>query len=206
MSTSTVLLVALGLAAFAAVLIHNRLVALRARVANAYAQIDVQLQRRHELVPNLVETAKGYLRHERETLLAVTEARDGAERCRATAGEDVGARARGRAPAPDGAALGALAGAETALSGALGRLRIVMEAYPEIRADENLRELADDLESTENRVAYARQAYGDAVMAYNTAQEQFPASLVARAVGVRPAAQFELPSSAMRAPVDVSFA
>ena len=203
MSISTVALLALGLAVVAAVLIHNRLVALGARVANAFAQIDVQLQRRHELVPNLVETAKGYLRHERETLLAVTAARDGAERCRTAAG---GGAVRGAGAVPSGPALDALAGAERTLSGALGRMRIVMEAYPEIRADAQMRELADDLESTENRVACARQAYADAVMAYNVAQAQFPATLVARATGVRPAAQFELDSGATRAPVAVSFA
>ena len=201
MSTSAVLLVALGLLALGAVLIHNRLVTLRARVANAYAQIDVQLQRRHELVPNLVETAKGYLRHEHATLLAVTEARDGAEARRREAGP-------GRSGTGDatGDGLDALAAAERTLSGALGRLKVVMEAYPEIRADAHLRELADDLESTENRVAYARQAYGDAVMAYNAAQEQFPATLVARLTGVRPAEQFELEAHATREPVRVSFA
>ena len=199
MSTLTVLLVAAALVGIAAVLVHNRLVALRARVANAYAQIDVQLQRRHELVPNLVETAKGYLRHERDTLVAVTEARDDAERRRRAVGPG------GTAEGTDGA-LDALAGAERALSGALGRLRVVMEAYPEIRADAHLRELADDLESTENRVAYARQAYSDAVMAFNTFQRQFPAVLVARLTNVTEAAQFEPASVRAREPVAVSFA
>ncbi len=196
MSAGTVLLVLCAIAFVAAVLINNRLVRLRAAVDNAFAQIDVQLQRRHELVPNLVEVAKGYLRHENATLVAVTEARNDAESKRAAAS----------APGSGGGALGSLAGAEAALSGALGRLNVVMEAYPELRADAHMRELASDLEHTENRVGFARQAYSDAVMTYETARLQFPNVLIARTVGFAPAEPFDIGSPGHRDRIDVSFA
>lgn len=176
--------------------LYNRLVSLRNRHLNAFSQIDVQLQRRHELIPNLVETARAYLDHERETLTAVTEARDTAE-----------SRRREAAAAPsDGARVGALAAAEGALGAAMGRLNVVMEAYPELVANERLSELHAELASTENRVGFARQAYSDAVMRYNVAREQFPALIVAALCRFAEAVPFELEEPAMRRAVKVSFA
>jgi len=168
-----VAIVALVLVVAWAVAIWNRLVTLRNRYANAFAQIDVQLKRRYDLIPNLVETAKGYLAHERETLQAVIAARGAAmDQLRAAAA------APGAAAAMQG-----LAGAESALGAALGRVFALAERYPELKADVQMRRLAEELTSTENRVAFARQAYNDAVMQYNTAREVFPASLLAGAYG-----------------------
>jgi len=175
------------------IVLYNRLVALRNRVRNGWSQIDVQLQRRYELIPNLVETARAYLTHERETLQAVTEARNGAERCREAAAASPGQ-------------LGQLAAAEHGVVGALGQLNLVMEAYPELKADERMNRLHEDLASTENRVAFARQAYSDAVMRYNTGIEQFPAVIVARIMRFDPADPFEATSDRHREAVTVSFA
>ena len=194
-SLSVALVVALVLLAFG-VWLFNRLVTLRNRHVNAFSQIDVQLQRRHELVPNLVETARAYLEHERETLTAVTAARDTAETRRREAAAD---------PA-DGARIAALASAEGALGTALARMNMVVEAYPELVADERLGELHAELASTENRVGFARQAYSDAVMRYNVAREQFPALVVAALCGFREADPFEIADPALRAPLTISFA
>jgi len=152
-----------------AVTFYNRLVALRNRWRNAYAQIDVQLKRRHDLIPNLVETARGYLAHERATLEAVIRARGDAVSARGTAAAAPGALA----------AMQGLAAAESVLSGSLGRLMAVVEAYPELKADATMEQLTEELTSTENRIAFARQAYNDDVMGYNNAAEQFPGNLVA---------------------------
>ena len=196
MSTGSILLVAALALLVLGALLFNRLVALRNRHVNAFSQIDVQLQRRHELIPNLVETARAYLAHEHETLTAVTEARDTAE-----------SRRREAAATPaDGARVGALAAAEGALGAAMGRLNLVMEAYPALVANERLSELHAELASTENRVGFARQAYSDAVMRYNVAREQFPALLIAGACGFRAAVPFELEEPAMRRAVRVSLA
>ena len=196
MSSGIVLSLVLAAVAVAGVVLYNRLVALRNRHVNAFSQIDVQLQRRHELIPNLVETARAYLEHERETLVAVTEARDTAE-----------SRRQEAAAAPgDAARVGALAAAEGTLGAAMGRLNVVMEAYPELKADERLSELHAELASTENRVGFARQAYADAVMRYNTAREQFPAVIVASVCRFDEAAPFELEESTYREPVKISFA
>ena len=172
----TALLVASGvlivLAAFG-VAVWNRLVTLRNRFENAFAQIDVQLKRRYDLIPSLVEVAKGYLRHERETLEAVIAARGAALE-----------QLRGAAAAPGAAAaMAGLAGAENVLGAALGRLMLLSERYPELKADVQMRQLAEELTSTENRVAFARQHYNDAVTDYNTARQVFPASLLAGAFG-----------------------
>jgi LemA protein len=164
-----------------ALLTYNRLVRLRNEIGNAFAQIDVQLKRRFDLIPNLVETARGYLAHERETLEAVTAARGRV----ATAADS----AR-RAPA-DAAAITALGGAEALLGGAIGRLFAVAEAYPELKADTTMRELSDELAHTENRIAFARQAFNDGVLDFNNAVQQAPANLVARMFGFRPAAMLE---------------
>ncbi|HEX5012239.1 MAG TPA: LemA family protein [Planctomycetota bacterium] len=168
-----VAIVALVLVVAWAVAIWNRLVTLRNRYANAFAQIDVQLKRRYDLIPNLVETAKGYLAHERETLQAVIAARGAAlDSLRAAAA------APGTAAAMQG-----LAGAESALGAALGRVFALAERYPELKADVQMRRLAEELTSTENRVAFARQHYNDAATEYNTARQVFPASLLAGAFG-----------------------
>jgi LemA protein len=153
--------------------VYNRLVGLRNRWRNGFAQIDVQLKRRHDLVPNLVETAKGYLAHERGTLEAVVQARAAA----------VGARDAAASSPGDARAMQGLAGAEAELGGALGRLMAVVEAYPELKADETMARLAEELSSTENRIAFARQAYNDDVTAYNVGVERFPDNLVASAFG-----------------------
>jgi LemA protein len=158
---------------------YNRLVALRNGWRNGFAQIDVQLKRRHDLVPNLVETAKGYLAHERGTLEAVVQARAAA----------VGARDAAVTSPGDARAMQGLAGAEAALGGALGRLMAVVEAYPELKADETMTRLAEELTSTENRIAFARQAYNDDVTAYNVGVERFPDNLVAGAFGFARAEQ-----------------
>lgn len=192
----TAVLVLLGLVALAVVLaiaIYNGLVTRRNAYRNAYSQIDVQLKRRHDLVPNLVETAKGYLRHERETLEAVVAARNGAA-----------AAARAAAANPgDPQAMSAVAGAEGALTGVLHRFLAVAEAYPDLKANTNMLALQEELTSTENRISFARQAYNDAVMAYNNARETFPGVLLA---GRFPAATlFELQVAAEREPVQVKF-
>lgn len=149
--------------------IYNRLVVMRNSAKNAFAQIDVQLGRRHDLVPNLVEVAKGYLQHERSTLEAVIQARN-----QAVAG------LKAAAASPDNAAaVAALAGAENQLSGALGRLFALAEAYPDLKANQTMMQLAEELTATENKVAFARQAFNDAVMAYNNAREVFPNNFVA---------------------------
>jgi LemA protein len=156
---------------------YNGLVALRNRYKNAFAQIDVQLKRRHDLIPNLVETAKGYLKHERETLEAVIAARN------------VAVSAAGRAAASPGEAgpMRELAAAEGALGGVLGRLFALAEAYPDLKANQNMLALQEELSSTENKIAFARQAFNDAVMAYNTQREVFPANLVAGLFNFGPA-------------------
>ncbi|MFZ5491075.1 MAG: LemA family protein [Pseudomonadota bacterium] len=176
-------------------LIYNRLVTLRNRYRNAYAQIDVQLLRRHDLVPNLVETTRAYLQHERATLEAVIAARAAA----------VSAEQRASAQPGDAAALAALGQAEAVLGGAIGRLLAVVEQYPDLKADATVARLSEELASTENRLAFARQAYNDAVMHYNTAIELFPNVLVAGPMGFRPAGLFELEDAAVRALPQVSF-
>jgi LemA protein len=162
------LAVVVALAAWV-VAIFNGLVALRNRYKNGFAQIDVQLKRRYDLIPNLVEAAKGYLQHERQTLEAVIAAR----------GAAVNAAQRAAAAPGDPAAMSGLAQAEGALGGALGRLLAVFEAYPDLKANQNVLQVQEELTSTENKVAFARQGYNDAVMAYNTRRESFPDNVVA---------------------------
>jgi len=148
---------------------YNRLVGLRNRFKNAFAQIDVQLKRRYDLIPNLVDTAKGYIKHERGTLEAVVNARNIAAAASARAAQVPG----------DAAAMKELSGAESALTGVLGRLFALAEAYPDLKANTTMMSLMEELTSTENKVAFARQSYNDAVMVYNTARETFPSNLVA---------------------------
>jgi LemA protein len=192
------LLVFLGLVLVAALLaigIYNRLVGLRNRFKNAYAQIDVQLKRRHDLIPNLVETAKGYLQHERGTLEAVTTARNHAANARQSAALNPG----------DPTAMKNLIGAETALMGSLGRLFALAEAYPDLKANQTMAQLMEELTSTENKVAFARQAYNDAVMAYNIGRETFPNSLVAGAFSFLPAELFVVEEARQKEAPKVSF-
>jgi LemA protein len=163
-----------------AVALYNGLVRGRNAWQNAFAQIDVQLKRRHDLVPNLVETARGYMKHERETLEAVIAARGNAANAQATAAAAPG----------DPAAMQQLAGAEAALGRQLGRLFALAEAYPDLKANQNMMQLSEELTSTENRIAFARQAYNDAVMAYNNRRSTFPAVFVANMFSFAPAALF----------------
>jgi LemA protein len=174
---------------------YNTLVGLRNRYKNAFAQIDVQLKRRHDLIPNLVETAKGYLQHESKTLEAVIAARNAAQ----------GASGRAAADPGDPSAMRELAGAEAGLTGALGRLFAVAEAYPDLKANQNMMQLTEELTSTENKVAFARQAYNDSVMAYNTQREVFPANIVAGIFQFGPAEQFRIENPAEREAPKVSF-
>ena len=174
---------------------YNRLVRARNEIANAFAQIDVQLKRRYDLIPNLVDVARKYVQHERETLEAVIAARNGAR--------DASEAARAR-PA-NAERIGALAGAESLLAGAMKQLAVVVEAYPELKADATLRELSEELAHTENRIAFARQAFNDNVLDYNNAAQQAPTNLVAGLFSFKPAAMLEATASdAERAAVPVA--
>lgn len=175
--------------------IFNRLVALRNRFKNAFAQIDVQLQRRHELIPNLVDTARAYMAHEKETLTAVIEARNQAVNA---------AKSAARHP-EDATAIKDLMAAETALTGTLGKLFALSENYPDIKANQTMEQLMEELSSTENKVSFARQAYNDAVMTYNTYREQLPNMLIANPGGFQQAELFEIDSMDYRKPVNVNF-
>jgi LemA protein len=176
--------------------IYNGLVAARNRFKNAFAQIDVQLKRRYDLIPNLVETAKGYIMHERETLEAVIAARAGA----------LSANQRAAADPADAAAMKQMVAAEAGLSGALGRLFAVSESYPDLKANQNMMQLSEELTSTENKISFARQAYNDDVMTYNTAIESFPGNFVAGFGGFKEATLLEATESPEeKKPVKVSF-
>ncbi len=180
---------------FILVSIYNGLVVLRNRFKNAFAQIDVQLKRRYDLIPNLVETAKGYLKHERETLEAVVAAR----------GQAVAASTAAAADPSSASAMKQLGGAEGALGGALGRLLAVVESYPDLKANQTMSQLMEELTSTENKVSFARQAFNDAVMAYNNRRETFPAVVFAGLFGFLPAELFEITVPQEREAVKVSF-
>ncbi|MFH1351729.1 MAG: LemA family protein [Pseudomonadota bacterium] len=179
----------------AAIVMYNKLITLRNRFKNAYSQIDVQLKRRYDLIPNLVETAKGYIKHERETLEAVTKARN-----QASAANQKAAASPGEPGAMQG-----LIGAETALTGALGRLFALAESYPDLKANQTMSQLMEELSSTENKVAFARQAYNDAVMEYNISREKFPNVLIAGSFGFKEAVLFEISKPEEREAVKVFF-
>jgi LemA protein len=178
-----------------AVTIYNRLVAGRNRFKNAFAQIDVQLTRRHDLIPNLVETAKRYMSHEKDTLEAVVNARNLAV---------AGLKAAAKDPS-DPEAMKQLASAEQGLSGALGRLFALSEAYPDLKANENMMQLSEELTTTENKVAFSRQAYNDSVMNYNTLRESFPNNLFAGWFNFRAAELLEIEDESKREVPKVSF-
>lgn len=171
--TLIIIVAIIAVIAFYVIGVYNRLVSLKNRFENAFAQIEVQLKRRHDLIPNLVETAKGYLSHERETLESVIEARN-----TAAAGLKAAAANPGSAKA-----MADLGGAEGALTQAMGRLNVVMEAYPDLKASQNMQQLSEELTSTENKVAFARQSFNDAVMHYNTYRQSFPPVAVAGMFG-----------------------
>ena len=174
---------------------YNRLVALRNRFKNAFSQIDVQLKRRYDLIPNLVETAKGYLQHERNTLEAVIAARNAASAASTRAAQSPG----------DPNAIKQLAGAEAALTGTLGRFFALAEAYPDLKANQTMSRLMEELTSTENKVSFARQSYNDSVMAYNTARESFPTNFIAGPFNFGPAQLFEIEKPEQKEAPKVSF-
>ena len=184
MGTLLILLIIVAVVAFWAVGIYNGLVRARNAFRNAFAQIDVQLQRRFDLIPNLVETAKGYLQHERNTLEAVIAAR----------GAAMAGLSAAKARPGDPTAMAELASTQGMLEGALGRLMVVAEAYPDLKANQNMMQLTEELSSTENRVAFARQAFNDSVMAYNNKRETFPSSVVAGMFNFSEASLLEIPA------------
>ena len=174
---------------------YNALVTLRNRFKNAFAQIDVQLKRRYDLIPNLVETAKAYMSHERKTLEAVTQARNLATQAGSAAADKPG----------DPDLMKALAGAEGQLGSALGRLMLVAEAYPDLKANQNMLSLQEELSSTENKVSFSRQAYNDSVMAYNVKRELFPSSIIAGSFGFDAAELFEIENAEEKNAPQVKF-
>jgi LemA protein len=175
--------------------VYNKLVTMRNRYKNAYAQIDVQLKRRYDLIPNLVETAKGYIKHERETLEAVTAARNIAYAASKAAAANPG----------DATAMKSLASAETGLGGTLSRLMMVSEAYPDLKANQNMMQLTEELTSTENKISFARQAYNDSVMTYNTDREVFPSNLISNTFNFGPAELFVVDKPEQKDAPKVSF-
>ncbi len=193
--TLLVLVAAAAAFAFWGVGMYNGLVTARNAFKNAFAQIDVQLTRRYDLIPNLVEVAKGYLKHERETLEAVIQARAAA----------VSGLAAAKSRPGDDAAMAQLGSAESGLAGALSRLMVVAEAYPDLKANQNMMQLTEEMTSTENRIAFARQAYNDSVMAYNNKREVFPSNIVAGMFNFAHAALLEITEPAKREAPKVSF-
>jgi LemA protein len=197
-SGTVVLLVILAIIVFGVlfvVSIYNKLIQLKNRFKNAFAQIDVQLKRRYDLIPNLVETAKGYLKHERDVLEAVIRARNMASNAMEKAAADPG----------NTEAIQGLIGAESTLTGTLGRLFALVEAYPDLKANQNMMQLSEELTTTENKVSFARQAFNDAVMAYNTAREVFPNNIIANMFAFKEAQLFEITVESEREAPKVSF-
>ncbi len=195
MITIVIVILLIVLMAIFPVSIYNRLVTLRNRFKNAFAQIDVQLKRRYDLIPNLIETAKGYMKHERETLEAVIQARNQAQQAEKKAADQP----------DDPKAMKELIGAEQALTSGLGRLFALSENYPDLKANENMKQLSEELSSTENKIAFARQSYNDAVMKFNTAREKFPNVIFANMFGFQEAPLFEVEVEEERKAPKVSF-
>jgi LemA protein len=197
----TAMIILFGLLGLAVLLVlfvigqYNKLVRGRNQYRNGFSQIDVQLKRRHDLIPNLVETAKAYMSHERETLEAVITARNAAESARTKVAADPG----------NPAGMAALAQAEGGLGGVLGRLFALSEAYPDLKANQTMMQLSEELTTTENKVSFARQSYNDAVMKFNNAREQFPSNLVAGAFNFTAAVPFEVSDATEREAVKVQF-
>lgn len=191
---AVIVVVVLGIVGFA-IGGFNKLVTLRNRYKNAYAQIDVQLKRRYDLIPNLVETAKGYIKHEHDTLEDVTKARNIAYAASQAAAANPG----------DSTTMKNLVSAETGLAGTLSRLMVVSEQYPDLKANQNMMQLTEELTSTENKIAFARQAYNDAVMTYNTDRETFPTNVLAGAFNFGPAELFVIDKPEQRDAPKVSF-
>lgn len=191
-----ILLAIVVIVALFVVSLYNRLVELRNRVQNAWRQIDVQLQRRYDLIPNLVETVKGYMQYEKSTLEAVIQARSQAVSAR---------EAIQKEGAPSGGSIKELMAAEGALKSSLGNIFALAENYPQLKASDNMKQLQEELTSTENKVAFSRQAYNDQAMLYNTAQQQFPAVIFAAMFGHKPSDLFEIESEEAKKAVKVSF-
>ena len=183
------------LAVFFVIGMYNGLVTKRNRYKNSYAQIDVQLKRRHDLIPNLVETAKGFMKHEKDTLEAVISARSGATSASASAAANPG----------DAKSMQSMMAAEAGLSGALGKLFALSESYPDLKSNQNMLQVQEELSSTENKIAFSRQAYNDSVLNYNNARETFPTNIISGMFNFVPATMFEVTEEKEREPVKVDF-
>lgn len=188
-------LVILVLLIFWGIGIYNHLVRLRNQVKNGWSQIDVQLQRRYDLIPNLIEAVKGYMGHERQTLKAVVDARNQANEARVSVGSE----------GPNHELLSQIAGAEAALKSSIPRIFALAENYPDLKANQNMQHLQEELTSTENKVAFSRQAYNDIVLSYNNEQEVFPAAILAKRFGHHPAELFEIAEEEVKRTVKVDF-
>ena len=195
MNTNIIIIAAIAVLIIWIISGYNRLVSLRNRYKNSYAQIDVQLKRRYDLIPNLVKTAKAYMAHEKDTLEAVIQARNEASSAGNVVADNPG----------DSDAMTSLIGAEAVLTGTMGRLFALAEAYPDLKANQNMMQLTEELSSTENKVAFSRQAYNDAVMTYNTACETFPSMLFSNRLGFEQASLFEIEDTDQRAAPQISF-
>lgn len=192
---SIIFLIVIFIIAFYMIGIYNKLVALKNRFKNAYSQIDVQLTRRYDLIPNLVETAKGYMAHEKDTLEAVIQARNQAVSANQAAAQNP----------DDASAIQGIAGAETMLTGALGKFFALSESYPDLKANETMNNVMEELSTTENKIAFSRQAYNDSVMTFNTYKEQFPNNFISNQFGFKQAELFEVDEPDAKKPVKVSF-
>ena len=195
MNTNIIVIAVIAVLIIWIISVYNRLVSLRNRYKNSYAQIDVQLKRRYDLIPNLVETAKAYMIHEKDTLDAVIQARNAASSAGNVLADKPG----------DSDAMTSLIGAESVLTGTMGRLFALAESYPDLKSNQNMMQLTEELSSTENKVAFSRQAYNDAVMTYNTACETFPSMIFSVRLGFDQASLFEIEDTEERANPEVSF-